>query len=460
MMTLSDEEGMRQALEAELSRRTPHVIHVTGCSAKPSRSRQSVRGGRRSVVYELELTVDGAKREPLVLLGIAPTTSKEFGAGLADRARALGAHPWAAPFSELVLHMKTLPLTLLVFPLDPAMPGLAELTGQDGARVLAQLLPECRAGAELVHLEVELAHYKPLDRAVLRVGVRLALPQGAERQRTLYAKFFADDHGERCFNELAALWAATRGARWLRMPEPLAYDPARRMLLLSEAPGQRDLTEWVKCLENGEPLPPGVDGERLGRCARVAAGALAELQRSGLRAETRRTFAFEFEQVQKDRERLLPELRVGQPELAAVVESLLIRLERLAPADEELVPAHGGYRHKQMIGDEATLTLIDWDGISMASPALDPATFLARILREPRRNPGAAPELLRMGATFREAFLADRPGLERELDLYEALVLAEQVLRTFRRNGGEHETEREVRLLAAAANEFLDGLEG
>jgi len=160
--------------------------------------------------------------------------------------------------------------------------------------------------------------------------------------------------------------------------------------------------------------------------------------------------------VQADRELLLGGVARQHPEVAAHAARLIERLAELAPADEPLVPAHGCWRHKQMLGDERGLTAVDWDGISLANPALDAATFLARLCREPRRRPGAAPLLERMGATFRSTFLAARPQLARDLALYEGLVLTEQVLRAFRRPGDLAETIREVELLAAAAREKLE----
>jgi hypothetical protein len=358
-----------------------------------------------------------------------------------------------------------LELALLFFPLDPALPALAEVTGSEGARVLGACLSAGRAEAgverpaSVTIAGCELVHYKPFDRAVLGVRVALQSPRGVTSERTVYAKLFADDHGAECFRTLTALWRATRGTTCLRVPEPLGYDAAHRMLLMAEAPGRRDLTEWIGRLENGEPLPAGVDLERLKRCALVAARALQELQASDVRPELRRTFAHELARVRKDGDLLLPDLHLAQPELAMRAAALIERLEGLAPAKERLVPAHGGYRHKQMIGDELTLTLIDWDGISLANPALDAATFLARLMREPRRRPGSAPELVQMAATFRRAFLERQPVLERDLDLHEALVLAEQLLRALRRGGDAAEMAREIRFLCAAASGLLEKVE-
>lgn len=450
---VGDDEHMLAVFRRELPALADAEIRVTDCRAKPTRSRKSILGGRLEVVYEVGVETGGGPRVEHVLFGVAPAPPELVDAELV---RQLRGHPWAAPFRELTLYVAELSLALRFFPLDPALPGLAEITGNQGARWLAPALPECRSGSRIERIECDLVRYKPSKRAVLAIQASLRDPLDRPLRRKVYAKLFADDGGEETFRALSALWSAARGATSLRLPEPLGYDAERRMLVLGEARGERCLAGWVKCLEDGGSLPAEVDLARLERCARLAARALLELQRCGVRPEPRRGYLDELAGVEKDCGRLLGEVHRSQPDLAACAAALLGRLKRLTPQDERLVPAHGGYRHDQLLGDEHGLTPLDWDGITLGSPALDAATFLARLQREPRRRPGSAQELQAMAATFRAAFLADQPELARELDLYEGLIVTEQLLRAFRRPGDGQETAREVRLLAAAAAELLD----
>jgi hypothetical protein len=364
------------------------------------------------------------------------------------------AHPWATPFRKSATYLEELQMAVLLFPLDPAMPGLAELTGSEGTRLLEDRLPECRGGARIEAMTCELAHYKPLDRAVLKIRIALRGPLASESRRTVYAKFFADAHGAECSSKLEALWSATRGATWLRVPEPLGYDPGRGMMLMRAAEGEPDLTGWIQCIEQGEPLPEGLGAERLDRCALASARALRELQRSGVGSGTKRTFQHELARMKRDGELLLGDVRASRPALAASAAALLARLERLAPATERLVPAHGAFRHKQMLGNDLALTVIDWDGLCLANPALDAAAFLGRLSREPLRRPGAAPELARMASLFRGAFLEDQPEVAPDLDLYQGMELTEQVLRSFRHP--DEESAAEIQSLAEAAAAMLD----
>ena len=329
-------------------------------------------------------------------------------------------------------------------------PGLAELTGPEGARVVARHLPECRAGAEIRDLECVLRQYKPFKRAVLRLVATFANGDA----RALYAKLFVDDRGEETYRGLQPLFAATRVARGLRLPEPLGYDAELRVLFLAEAPGVGALTKWVECLEKDRPLPPDVDAARLERCVTVAAQAAADLRHCGVRPVRVRTFVDELERLHRDLEAL--EGRVGAGALG-VARRLVTELEAAAPASNSVVPVHGCFRHKQMVGDDHALAVIDWDGLCLGQPGLDAATFVCHLRRKLVRASSRSEALERVAATFRREFLARcgdvSPG---ELALCEALVWTQDLLRAFRRPADRAESSLHVQTLARAAWEKLD----
>ena len=64
-----------------------------------------------------------------------------------------------------------------------------------------------------------------------------------------------------------------------------------------------------------------------------------------------------------------------------------------------------------------------------------------------------------MAAAFRHAFLEQEPGAARDLDLYESLLLTDEMLRALRRPGDAQEIAMEVRRLAASAGSLLGRVE-
>lgn len=432
-----DPEFMLQVFRRELPASCDEPVRVLGCKVKPAKtasSRKAIRDGRSECVYRLEIGCGNGVTREVVLLGLAPISADFPGSALEERCRELGAHPAAAPFGRLALRLESIPIGLLFFPLDPALAALAEVASPAAAELLAPHLCECRAGARIESCAYELCHYKPKERAVLRVSLAFAAPNGAPAARSVYVKLFADEHGAASHRELAALWEAARRSRWLRVPEPLGYDAGRRMLVLAEVPGGRALADWIHCLEHDLPLPRGVDQARLESCVLAAARALTELQASGVRPAKTRTYRDVLASLGKDRELLAGRAHGAPPELVTRALALVARLESAAPTDEPLVPSHGGARHKQTVGDEHGLTFVDWDGFCLANPALDAATFLARLRLEPITNPGHGGALEQLAERFRSEFLRHSRAAARHLELYEGLVLSEQMLRSFRRS--------------------------
>jgi len=455
---LLDADFMLPVFQRELSGASAAPIRVLGCSIKPAKtvsSRKNIREQRMRLVYRLDLELEPGTRRELVVCGVAPVAADFPGPELEQRCENLRDHPLAAPFRRLALRVTNLELGLLLFPVDPGLPALAEVTGTEAARLFAPHLPECQAGARIERIECELRHYKPGERAVLRVRATL-LSATNVTQRTVYAKLFADQQGAVCHAELRALSAAARRSDWLRIPEPLGYDPERRMLVMAEVPGGRDLAQWIHCIENEQPLPPGVDLQRLEHCLLTAARALSTLQRSGVEPSARRTFHDALAPLRKDCALLRGDANAPHSPLVARALALVQRLESLAPLEEYLVPSHGGCKHKQTIGDERGLAFVDWDGFCLADPALDAATFLARLRQEPVTT-GRGMELERLAESFRRVFCTLSPEAARHLALYEALTLTEQMLRSFRRTSRDGAMAGTIERLASAAEQRLAG---
>jgi hypothetical protein len=453
-----DPRLMLDVFRRELRGWTDRPIRVTRCDVGPPKNARKwgLRREPMLVFYTLGVEEDGGAERECVLLGAWPTKSTYLDRAFEERCAALADHPEARPFRRLGFHLPELELSVFSSLLDPVLPALAEVVGARGAARLAPHLDECRQGARIERLESELKHYKPLRRAVLRMTAWLAGPGVERAQRSFYVKIFQDERGATAHEHLVELSTAARRSGHLRLPEPLGYDARGNMLVMSEAAGERSVSAWIQRLEDGEVLSAN-EMAALQRCTEITAHALRDLQRSGLRPERRRTFQDELERVMKDRERL-GTLADKDAELVRAIDRVLARIAERAPKHETLVPAHGSFRHKQMVGDERAPTIIDWDCLCLASPALDPATFLARLCQGAWGAQGHAAELLRLAASFRRELQATLPEAGTHLATYEALIMIEQVLRSLGRAEPDDDLPQRVRDMAVAAGRVLDGL--
>jgi hypothetical protein len=450
-----DAKYMVEVFRRELPRRSAAPIRVTGCRPKAVKSRSALRENKLRIIYTLKLeTSDGRRLRPR-LLGTMPSMNREDDPQLTALSNAAQGHPMLGPFVQPIIYLPDLRMSLQMIPLDRRLPALLEMTGPGNAEVLEPFLSECRNGATIEQIDAEVLHYKPRNRCVIRLTARLSGLPGGRGERVVYAKIFADDRGAASHRAMQQLWDVARRSKWLRAPEPLGYDAGRRMLVMAEAPGDRDVTVWLRAVEKGQPLPDGVDQSRLERSLQVAAAALAELHGSGIQPDEVRTFAGEIESQRDD----LKLVGSRQPRIAAELEGLLDRLQSAAPRDERLVSSHGGFRPNQLIGNDENLTIIDFDGLCMASPSLDAANFICRLRDARITQPDAPAELEQLADLFRAEFVRHEPHVRNdELTCYEALVLSETALRLFRRPGRGNELAERVAMLIAESHRLLDSV--
>ena len=447
---LTDEKRMRAIFQRELAPLSEIPIRITACHAKPTAPAVSSPRRRTRLVYRLTVRGPAGRQWEHTLVATARVPADFLSPELMYRCRAAAKHPMAEPFNQLAVYIADLEMAVVLLPVDPALPGLAEITGPDGARLLSPYLTECRQGAKVAELHREFCRYRPWRSCVLRLAAGLTGVNGGPKGRVVYVKIFADDRGELLDQNLRALWRVASRAKRLRVPEPLGYDEENRLLFMSEAPGGADLARWVRRLERDEPLPADTEPARM---VAIAAEALAELQESGLDLRQERTFRSELAHLHRDVERL----RDRHPRRAAEVDGVLERLAAQSFNEDLLVPAHGCFRHTEMIGNGQTVTILGWGGLCLAPRALDAATFLARLRRAPLRRPGRARTLEDLADVFRAEFLRQGSGLAaEELAVYEAMALTDRALLALGRRGRRPMPRRAGRLLAAAQH-ALDG---
>jgi hypothetical protein len=448
-----DAAFMLPIFQRELSTMTDTPVRVVTCKARADKTRVELPQRKLRVIYHLVIEFRKGQRRHYDLWGALPVTPAFLSPELLECCRAAQGHPAVVPFARLAVYIPELHMGLQFLPVDLALPALLEATQPDGGRLVTPFLPECQNGMTLAQTHAELLHYRSGRRCVVKLTVQLPGATGDLHQRVVFAKLFADDRGAAIYRGMQRLWDVSRRSDCLRVPEPLGYDPERRMLVMAEALGKRDLNIWIKCLEKEQLLPPGADLGRLERSMAVVAQALNELHHSGIHPAKSLTFHDALTDARKDLELIRP----GHPELARDIEHILEQLQMRMLQNERLVPCHGGFRHKQLVGNDEYVTLIDWDGLTLAHPALDAASFLCRLRHTPLTQPGKAQALEWLAEVFRHEFLAREPDvLPHVLAQYETLVLMDLTLRALRHPERRERVAVHTHRLVAEAKRLLD----
>lgn len=420
-------DHMLEVFRRQLPEIAAFPIRVTSCRIEPGHRGSIAARRSRRIVYRVFSESRGGRRWENRLIGTVPATQDFLSPEVLSRCRAAQEHPVARPFRELFLYRRDLQMAFLVFPMDPGLPALAEITGPDGPRLLASHLSSSWNGDAPKRLDWVVRRYAPSRRCSLRIDLRAG---GAGGHRAVHANIFADGRGDAHFQNIRSLWNAARSAGGLHVPQPLGYDADRRMLILAEANGDGRLARWIGCLERDQPLPAGIEGRHVIDGMVMAARALAELQQADCHLLEERTYRGELARLHRD----LTWIRRARPELGGDVDRALDLLGAVPIDDERLVPAHGAFHHTSMITNGLSLSLLDWHGLCRAHPALDAACFLGRVREAGLRRPQRALMLEPPAAAFRREFLRLRPDVSaRDLAAYEALILTAKALRAIRR---------------------------
>jgi hypothetical protein len=276
------------------------------------------------------------------------------------------------------------PLSPEVSP-DPALPGLAALSDPATAEpILAEAL-----GTPLRMVGAEVIRHKPGRRCLFRF--RLELGNG---MRTVYAKTYASDRGPGVSAALRALYSVTKRSGGPRVPEPIAYVDAYRLLVIGEVSGGR-----------AEPaLATGDEALSL----RIAE-ALHRLHRSGAQLPRHHDLEDELAPLGMRRTGIVK----AMPHLAVLADECLARAHRGAEDawSWRRLPVHRDCYADQVVTG-ADIGLVDLDDAAMSEPAVDVANFAAHLRLSALRSPRRAPALGRS----RSAFLAAYRHLDPDLD--------------------------------------------
>ena len=293
---------------------------------------------------------------------------------------ALGDRDDLRAFTRPALLVRELRLVLYAFPLDPGLPGLVLAT--DPARLvgmLGPLLTSSVPGLLLQDCRAEVVRYRR-DACVLRYELSWHL-QSSRRslKQVMYGKVYEGDQGRLVGPAVTAIRQqpldGSGAALPFLAPRFQAYLPDLRLALLEAVPGAPMLPDLLRA-GAGVAIAPAVPGPTpaaaVAACARIAAA----LHRSSIPVGPSRTLAEELDVARE----VVDDLAPMAPVLAA---SLHRRLGAIGDVAQDLPGplgvAHGDFDPAQVLFDGPTTSMVDFDTVCLAEPALDLGHFTASL---------------------------------------------------------------------------------
>lgn len=349
-----------------------------------------------------------------------------------------------APLTTPVAMIEPLNMVIYAFPLDGELPTLIGAT--DRRRVielLSETLPEVLAGK----LSIQDVHMVPVNyarryRCVLRYEIECLAPGNKLQRREVYGKIATDSQGALIAPVIAALRERVLGrggAFQFNIPRSLGFRPDLQLSLLEAIPGTPRINQLLKARLNGADNENGqlTLEHALDSCAQIA----NLLHGSNIGLGRRRTLDNDLTILRRD----IREVQRVSPEIGAQFQSWLDRIESYAEESDALLPrfCHGDYTYAQVIFDETSCGLVDFDTVCQAEPALDLGQFLAylRVAAHKARkatNPDAKPIGEQLGERFLSTYIAaagdqieDAERLRIRASVYEVVSLMRMALHSW-----------------------------
>ena len=318
---LLDATAMAPVLERSLAGSALDDLRVSYAQYRPG----------RSLLVAYETTIGGRIHEAVALVqpgaDLASSTTNPVHLALARRAASRS--PVAMPLS----YDERLHALIQWPPLDLRLPALAEPPER-----MSELLGKAGIAIGPEDGLPELIHYKPRRRAVFRFGGH-------------FVKVYAD--GDAFERAVAGLRNASRLR--IRKASCTAILPELRLQAQSLVAGS-------------EPDSPAF-------AARAAGSLLAVIHAAEVEAPRQAPTSWRLRQAESHARTISALV----PHLAGRIEALVRELERTQPEDT-LVPCHGDFFSRQMLGLDGDYAVIDFDSTCMSPPALDIATYASSIV--------------------------------------------------------------------------------
>jgi hypothetical protein len=349
----------------ELRSERPRLLSCT-----PERLR--AKGEEWLARYRLEVADPGAEPRSVVVVGnlYAPGTTRPAGTGDSSGA-GFGEEGWSCWLEDLRLELR-------VETADPALPALEDILDPGAARDLLQQVV-ARAGyddATVAACQPNVVRYKPGSRCTVVVDVSYAEGNGNRPgPDPIVIKTHQGDKGQTAWEAMTALWQSPLARSGVvTLAEPLGYEPERRILFQGPIPEDSTLKELARtAIADGGASALDRLREELGKTGH----ALAALHKSETSYGETATIEGELDELRE----VVQRLSLSVPPLEAAAEPLLARLEELSveyPVGP-IVPSHHDFRPAQVLLHAGQVGFIDFDGASMAEPALDLGRFRAKL---------------------------------------------------------------------------------
>jgi hypothetical protein len=252
-------------------------------------------------------------------------------------------------------HLPELDLVVWRFPEDPRLAALPDLvTPRWGAGTMPAAVRDLLGATTADEPRATVVRYQP----EASVTVRLDTPRSGAP--SVFAKHLADGTVADVAARHQSLWSRSVHSRGLRIAEPLAVDPVRRVL-------------WTRGVE-GRPLTESVHPDRLPAATEQLGPLLAALHASSVDTTSRISVDDLLVEARKKADKLVR----AHPPISAVVTDLVATAStrRRDVARERVCTLHGDFHLDQLVASAAGPVLVDLDSMVHGPPEVDLAEFL------------------------------------------------------------------------------------
>mgnify|MGYP001583592210 CR=1 FL=1 len=358
----ADPSVMKALLTERLPLFCPDGVAMASCHVQHVRYSPKKKPEHASLAacYHLRIRGKDSRREQLVIL-----YGKAFRNGRSQNEmdtlsqRSASAHTSRG----IPYHFRDLDLLLWVFPEDPAIPHLPEVS--DPERVMAYLpyssLPKGLDGTgDIRSVDVSVINYRPEIRCTTRYDLSWGTADLPQRL-TLFGKTFRSAEGHDVFARSEYLWNRCSGVEEnVLFAQPLGYTSAVQTL-------------WQLGVE-GIPLCCAIGDNNCDSYLRTVAKGLAMIHNSDLAGLPKWTLGEHLTEIEKKIEKL----RRAAPSLVEALNLLAQRIQRDAPnpSDIPLRPMYWDFHVDQLLAQDGKVAFFDFDELAVGDPLQDIANFI------------------------------------------------------------------------------------